>query len=231
MWVSVAETLTQRGRRTRQKILATAAKMIHDQGVKATSVDAVLAGSEAGKSQFYHYFANKDDLVREVLAYQFNQLVREQGRLLQRLDTWDGIQAWFDFIVEWQRRRRLLGGCPIGSLAAEMAESDDELRKALAKAFDSWESFLMRGLAAMQARGDLAAGADPVALAEATLAAIQGGILLAKTKKKVQPLRNALDGAMACLRSYAAVPSAARLSTRTTRSSSWRAIHRRAGRA
>ncbi len=199
----MAEALTDRGKQTRQKILATAAAMIHDQGVKATSVDAVLAGSGTGKSQFYHYFANKDDLVREVLAYQFNQLVREQGALLQRLDTWDGIEAWFNFIVEWQRRRRLLGGCPIGSLAAEMADCDDELRVALVGAFDSWESFLKRGLAAMQARGQLAPDADPDALAEATLAAIQGGILLAKTKKSLQPLRNALAGALACLHSFA----------------------------
>ncbi len=199
----MAEARTDRGKQTRQKILAISAARIHDKGVKATSIDEVLAASGTGKSQFYHYFANKGDLVREVLAYQFNQLVREQGALLQRLDSWDGIGAWFEFIVEWQRRRRLLGGCPIGSLAAEMADCDDELRKALVGAFDSWESFLKRGLAAMQARGQLAPDADPDALAEATLAAIQGGILLAKTKKNLQPLRNALAGALASLRSYA----------------------------
>ncbi len=195
--------MTDRGKRTRQKILATAAARIHDQGVQATSIDEVLAASGTGKSQFYHYFANKDDLVREVLAYQFNQLVREQGALLQRLDSWDGIEAWFEFIVEWQRRRRLIGGCPIGSLAAEMADSDDELRKALVGAFDSWESFLKRGLEMMKRRGELAVHANPEALAEATLASIQGGILLARTKKNLQPLRNALAGALASLRSYA----------------------------
>lgn len=198
----MAEAVTDRGKRTRRKILATAAAMIHDQGIKATSIDDVLAASGAGKSQFYHYFASKDDLVKEVLAHQFNQLVRQQGRLLQRLDTWDGIQAWFEFIVEWQRRRRFLGGCPIGSMAAEMADGDDELRKALVEAFDSWESFLGQGLASMRARGELTARADPAALAEATLAAIQGGILLARTKKDVRPLRNALAGALASLQSY-----------------------------
>jgi len=199
----MSEVLTARGKRTRLKILVTAATMIHNQGVTATSLDDVLAASGAGKSQFYHYFANKDDLVQEVLAHQFGQLVQDQGRLLQQLDTWKGIQAWFGFIVEWQRRRRLRGGCPIGSLAAEMADGDNELRQALVGAFDSWESFLARGLAAMQARGDLTPESDPAALAEATLAAIQGGILLARTKKDLQPLRNALAGAMACLRSYA----------------------------
>lgn len=194
--------MTERGKRSHQKILATAATMIHDQGVRATTIDQVLAAAGAGKSQFYHYFASKDALLREVLTYQFNQLVRAQGRLLQRLDSWPGIEAWFDFIVAWQRRRQLIGGCPIGSMAAEMADADHELRQLLAERFDEWESFLERGLRAMRARGVLSAAADPGALAEATLAAIQGGILLAKTKKNLQPLRNALAGAMACLRSY-----------------------------
>lgn len=200
--IEMAHGVTDRGRRTRNKLLATAAAMIHNRGVKATSVDDVLERSGTGKSQFYHYFANKDDLVRQVLAHQFDQLVRQQGPLLQRLDTWEGIQAWFDFIVEWQRRRRFLGGCPIGSMAAEMADYDDELRNALAEAFDSWESFLRRGLIAMRALGELASHADPDALAEATLAAIQGGILLARTKRSLQPLKNALTAAMVFLRSY-----------------------------
>lgn len=59
----------------------------------------------------------------------------------------------------------------------------------------------------MRARGELRRDADPRALAEATLASIQGGILLAKTKKNVEPLKNALAGAMACLRSYAQAPN------------------------
>ncbi len=199
---TVVEVMTERGKRSRQKIVATAATMIHDRGVRATTVDQVLAASGAGKSQFYHYFASKDALLREVLTYQFNQLVRAQGHLLQHLDTWPGIEAWFTFIVGWQRRRQLIGGCPIGSMAAELADSDRELRQLLAERFDEWESFLERGLRAMRTRGELSAAADPGALAEATLAAIQGGILLARTKKDLQPLRNALMGAMACLRSY-----------------------------
>jgi len=194
--------MTERGKRSRQNIVATAATMIHDQGVRATTVDQVLAASGAGKSQFYHYFSSKDALVRDVLTYQFNNLVRAQGHLLHHLDTWSGIEAWFDYIVAWQHRRQLVGGCPIGSMAAEMADSDGELRQLLAERFDEWESFLERGLRAMRARRELSGAADPSALAEATLAAIQGGILLAKTKKNVQPLRNALKGAMACLRSY-----------------------------
>lgn len=204
---TVRQPKTGRGRRTRERILTTAAALFHERGVHATSVDDVLAASGAGKSQFYHHFSSKAELVREVLAYQFHRLQEEQASLLQRLDTWDGFAAWFDYIVRWQEGRGLLGGCPVGSLAAEMADWDDDLRADLAEAFRQWESVLARGLETMRGRGELRSDADPDALAEATLAAIQGGILLARTKKDVRSLEHVLDGVLAYLRSFRSAPT------------------------
>ncbi|MDE3025732.1 MAG: TetR family transcriptional regulator C-terminal domain-containing protein [Acidobacteriota bacterium] len=196
--------VTERGRRTQERILASAAALIHERGVRATSVDEVLAASQTGKSQFYHYFAGKDELGRAVLAYQLERLLAEQRPLLERLDSFEGIEDWFAFILDLHRRRGFLGGCPIGSLAAEAADEDPKLREALAAAFDAWQSFLRAGLEAMRARGELRPDADPDALAEATMAAIQGGILLATTKKREQPLASALAAALVALRSYIA---------------------------
>jgi TetR/AcrR family transcriptional regulator, transcriptional repressor for nem operon len=47
-------------------------------------------------------------------------------------------------------------------------------------------------------------GADPARLATATLAAIQGGLVLTQTRRDPQQLRIALDAAYAYLRSFAA---------------------------
>lgn len=193
---------TERGRRTRQRILASAAELIYERGIEATSVDDVLAASAAGKSQFYHYFAGKEALVRDVLAYQLERLVAEQRPFLERLDSFEGIEAWFAFILDLHRRRGFLGGCPIGSLASEAADRGGELRNDLVAAFDSWEAFLRAGLTRMREGGELRPEADPEALAEATMATIQGGILLAKTKKAAHPLANALAAALAALRAY-----------------------------
>jgi TetR/AcrR family transcriptional repressor of nem operon len=48
--------------------------------------------------------------------------------------------------------------------------------------------------------GWLAPGSDPAALATATLAAIQGGLLLSQVRRDPEQLRIALDGARAMLR-------------------------------
>ena len=59
------------------------------------------------------------------------------------------------------------------------------------------------GLETMRSRGKLRRSADPARLATATLAAIQGGLVLSQTRRDPQQLRLALDGAYAYLRSFA----------------------------
>lgn len=54
-------------------------------------------------------------------------------------------------------------------------------------------------------RGDLVATADPDALADALLAALQGGLLLAQTLRRADPLRDSLQAAVAHLKTFAAV--------------------------
>ncbi|MGH9009227.1 MAG: TetR/AcrR family transcriptional regulator, partial [Acidimicrobiia bacterium] len=196
-------TLTTRGRESRERIVAAAAILFHERGVHATSVDDVLAASGAGKSQFYHYFPSKAALVRAVLAYQLERLEAVQAPLFERLDSWGGIADWLDFVVGWHRSRDLLGGCPIGSLAAEMADSDEGLRRALAEAFARWESFLARGMQTMRDKGQLRSEVDPAVLAETTMAMVQGGILLATTKKDIRTLEATLVAVLAHLHSFA----------------------------
>ncbi len=193
---------TRRGTETKKHIVMCAARLIHERGVSATSVDDVLAASGAGKSQFYHYFDSKEQLVREVLRHNLECALAAQEPLLENLSTWKGIKMWLDALVDTHEAAGLFGGCRIGSLAAEMAERDEELRVAIAAAFASWESFLATGLEAMKARGALRATADPDVLAETTMAAIQGGYLLSTTKRDIRPMRNALAAAYAQLRSF-----------------------------
>ena len=60
---------TERGRRARADI-ADAAVLVYQRGVRATSLDDVLAAAGCGKSQLYHYFDDKADLVGAVVDRQ-----------------------------------------------------------------------------------------------------------------------------------------------------------------
>jgi AcrR family transcriptional regulator len=168
------------------------------------SLDDVDARAGASRSQLYHYFEDRDDLVRSVIDVTADALIGSQDGLLGHLDTWAAIDRWFDRLVALQVERRARGGCPIGSLAGQLAERDPQARLAIASGLDRWEAYLREGLARMKARGNLRADVEPRELATATMASIQGGLLLTQVRRDPGQLRIALDAARANLRLAAA---------------------------
>jgi TetR/AcrR family transcriptional regulator, transcriptional repressor for nem operon len=198
--------LTKKGRATRERIVDAASALIFVQGVGGTSLDDVGAAAGVGKSQLYHYFANKSALVRAVIARQTDQILEAQQPYLSAMDTWKAWRAWRDLIVDLQRRRHCRGGCPLGSLASELSDTDELARIALVSGFDRWEGAFRSGLASMKHQGKLRPEANTEALALATLASLQGGLLLCQTRKDVAPLEVALDAAIANILSWASTP-------------------------
>jgi len=198
---SMPEPSTRRGRDTKRRIIAVAAELMYERGVDATSVEDVLAASGTGKSQFYHYLSSKEELVAEVMNHQLEQILTEQGPL--PLDTWTGIDAWFDALVERHQTQRKFHGCPLGSIVSQVLDQSDYLHTSAKDAFTRWESSLADGLHAMRARGLLRDDAEPTVLAEVTIAILQGGYLLSSTKQDSRPMRNALAAALTHLTSFA----------------------------
>jgi TetR/AcrR family transcriptional repressor of nem operon len=196
----IAGTKTARGRATRERIVTAASRLISERGVAETSVDDVIELSDASKSQLYHYFGDRAGLLRAVVAHNADAVVGE----LPPLDSWKAIRSWFDSLVELQVERHACGGCPIGSLVGQLAESDPKARLALADSFQRWREHLQRGLESMQEAGKLAGTADAHRLAAATLATIQGGLILTQANRDPTQLRIALDAAYEQLRSHRA---------------------------
>ena len=200
--MNTARPVTSKGRATRDRILDAATTLIFEDGVAGTTLDDVQAAAKVSKGQLYHYFADKDELIRGVIDRTVQQVLDAQPRLTN-LSTWTAISSWLDDLVQLQVERHAVGGCPIGSLAGELAETDELARAELAAGFDRWEAPLRQGLEQMRAEGKLRRNADPARLATATLAAIQGGLVLTQTRRDPQQLRVALDAAYAYLRSFA----------------------------
>lgn len=192
---------TQRGRRSRDAIVRAAATLMYERGVRATSIDDVLLAAPAGKSQLYHYFDTKEDVAAAVLEHQIAQVLDQQAAF--RLETWTGLRAWFDALLEGQRAHAYRG-CPVGSMAAEMSAMSDDMRERVGAIFSRWQRTLEDAFTEMKSRGLLGPEARPEALAAVTLAQIQGGYLLSAASQTVRPMKQALDAAYASLRSYAA---------------------------
>ena len=174
---------------------------MYERGVRATSIDDVLLAAHAGKSQLYHYFDTKEDVAAAVLEHQLAQVLDQQAAF--RLETWTGLRAWFDALIEGQRARAYRG-CPVGSMAAEMSTMSGAMRGRVGDIFSRWQRTLEDAFREMKSRGRLGPEAQPEALAAVTLAQIQGGYLLSTASQTVRPMKQVLDGAYSSLRSYAA---------------------------
>jgi AcrR family transcriptional regulator len=197
-----ARPLTGKGRETRQRIVDAAAELVHERGVVGVSLDDVLRATGTSKSQLYHYFRDKNDLIHAVIEHQRERILGFHRSALQSLSSWDDIRRWRDMIVEIQAVRACRYGCPLGSLVNELAELDEFARAQLSGAFANWEQILADGLAEMVKVGELRADANIADLALSVIASLQGGLLLAEVDRSTRPLEVALDAAIAHLKSF-----------------------------
>jgi TetR/AcrR family transcriptional regulator, transcriptional repressor for nem operon len=186
------EPRTVRGRATRKRIISAATELVADRGVAGTSLDDVRELAHASKSQLYLYFADRDTLLRAVAETTCENVLEAQADALAGFDSITGIQRYLDAIVALQIERNT-PGCPIGSLAGQLAERDEASRLILADGLGRWKQSLQIGVEAMAARDELRSDVDPARLATQTLMLLQGGLLLSQVHRDPGQMRTAAD--------------------------------------
>jgi len=191
---------TARGRATRERIVQAAAELVAERGVAGTSLDDVRERAHASKSQLYLYFSDREQLLRGVAAATSDAVIDSQAQALAEFDSLAGIERYLDGVVAMQVERHASGGCPIGSLAGQLAEQDDAARAILADGLGRWETGLCDGLEAMAARGELRPDANPALLATQTLALLQGGLLLTQVRRDAGQMRVVADTILTLVR-------------------------------
>ena len=175
---------------------------MYRRGVNATTLDDVLAASETSKSQLYVHFANKNALVAAVISLQTQMVLDREEKALARLNSFAGLQRWRNALVKRNALNNGVYGCVLGSLANELADTNEPARTTLAETFVRWEALLAVGLRRMKENGSLRADANPRTLATGLMAALQGGYLLAQTMRDIEPMEIALDMALGQVRSF-----------------------------
>jgi AcrR family transcriptional regulator len=196
-------TSTGKGRRTRQRILAAAADLMHERGLNAVTAGDVMRASETGKGQFYQHFDGREALVAEVFLAHSAFM-----KSFPPIDGWAALERWIDEHGKAQKALAFRRGCPLGTAAYALQPEQSGLRKIIADAFLAMQRSVSRFLRAERDAGRLSADAHPDRLAEFLVASVQGGLLLSLLHGNAAPFRSAAGGALAYLRSLV-MPSAA----------------------
>jgi AcrR family transcriptional regulator len=202
---------TRKGRATRARIVDVAARLMFERGVAGTSIEQVRNAAAVSGSQISHYFHDKRELTRQVIAARRNDVRQFHAQpRLGALDSLEALQAWADANIADVNGVYRQGGCVYGSLAGELIEADAEIHDELATGYDEWLELFRAGLTAMRHRGELRPDADPKHLAVSLVVAHQGGALITYATDDPEPLRAALNAAVEYVRSFAPSPTSRR---------------------
>ena len=195
---------TRKGLAVRKRIVDTTAELMFEHGVEGTSLEDVRSSAGVSGSQLAHYFDDKRDLTRQVIAARRDDVRKfHTQEALAGLDSIDALEAWADACVAHVDDVYRRGGCVYGSLAGELLEADDEIHEDLAAGYDQWIGLFRDGLTAMRRRGELREDADPRHLATALVTAHQGGAMLTYATGSPEPLRLAVNAAVDYVASFA----------------------------
>ena len=184
------------GRTTREAILAAGRRLIHVHGYNQTALDDVLRESGVGKGNFYYHFKSKEDLgyaiLDQVVASFLDRTLAPcfsdpAGRPLAQ------IRCFLDRVLETQRERNCVGGCPLGNLAAELSDVHEGFRTRLAEVFAAWRERLTEALRGARRRGEVGDDCRPEAVADFLVASLEGAILLTKLTKDIAVLERCVE--------------------------------------
>ncbi len=168
---------------SRTKMVRSAASLIRTRGVSATSFSEVLADSGAPRGSIYHHFPQgKDQLAGDAIRWTSDRVLAHQRAC--PATTASGVLDWF--IDMWRQVVVASGGaagCVVAGVAIDTMPDAQGLMAAVRATFQSWVDLLAEQLEAVgvpvpQARS----------VAVATLAAMEGALILCRAERSVRPL-------------------------------------------
>ncbi|MET7638624.1 TetR/AcrR family transcriptional regulator [Streptomyces sp. NPDC005438] len=169
---------------SRQRMIESTVELLRRHGASATSVDRVLAHSQAPRGSVYHHFpGGRAQLVEEAVRHVGTSV---SGLIEEAASQGDPRGAVDDFLEMW--RQRLLGsdfqaGCSLAAVAVEVNEEAPQLARSAGEFFALWREtlgglFVRHGLTPERGRR----------LATLVVTSVEGAVLVCRAERSVAPL-------------------------------------------
>jgi len=171
--------------KTSQRIVRSMAELLRVQGYAATGIQQLARAAGAPTGSIYHHFRGGK---REVAAAALRESGAAYIQLLpllldQHADLPTAVDAAFAAAADDIANTGWANMCPVATVASEIADTEPELRQVAAEVIGSWADTGTRYLA-----GRGLSDTDARAAMYALLAALEGGFLLARAQRAVEPL-------------------------------------------
>ena len=168
---------------SRPNMVRSAASLIRTRGVNATSFSDVLADSGAPRGSVYHHFPRgKEQLAGDAIQWTSERVLAHQRAC--RATTASGVLSCF--IDMWRQVVVAAGGtagCVVAGVAVDTIADATGLMEVIRATFRSWVDLLSDQLTATGVPPKRAS-----AIAVATLAGMEGALILCRAEGNVGPL-------------------------------------------
>ena len=179
--------MTPRKGGSRDRMVLSAAALLGEFGASATSIDRVLAHSNAPRgSVYYHFPDGRAQLINEAVALAGDFIAGLIDAAMQADDALAAIDAFFGL---WRQRlvdSDFRSGCPIVAVAVETNDDAPQLARSAAAVFARWQEalaglFLKNGLPEERSKR----------LAAFIIAAVEGAVIMCRAEESTAPLEAA----------------------------------------
>jgi AcrR family transcriptional regulator len=175
-----------KGERTREKVMATAERLILSRGYSGTSIDEIITESGLTKGGFFYHFEGKGDLARHLMLRYLDKdmqfFLDAASRARDLVD--DPLQQYLLFLKLLAEAMEELPhshpGCLVASFTYEAHQFDEEVTNLNAEGVLGWRSLFLEFLEEIAANYTAQTDQSLEELADMLSAIIEGGIILSK---------------------------------------------------
>jgi TetR/AcrR family transcriptional repressor of lmrAB and yxaGH operons len=173
---------------TRTKMLASAAEVLRERGAAGVTIDEVLTRSGAPRgSVYYHFPEGRAQILTDALHYAGDAITAAIYEAAER-----GAKVLLrSFVGYWERlltESDFHAGCPVVAAAIGWAPDEPELTADAGRIIDRWRTALTQAFIA-----DGFDESDAASLAVMSIAALEGAVVLCRSARSTEPLREVSD--------------------------------------
>lgn len=187
--------MTEKGAKTRDRILSRATELMIRRGFRATSVNDLVDATGVNRGALYFHFPGKEDLAIAVLKRARDKFLGFVRDGLTGDTPAHKLDNFLRAALEANTARGFVGGCLWGNTALEMADSEDGERfvEVVRDVFNTWRGLIEEVVNEAQDRGQVRRDMPASMLARQVVATLEGAIMQARLIHDPTPMRDCLD--------------------------------------
>jgi TetR/AcrR family transcriptional repressor of nem operon len=183
-----------RANSSRERILATAEKLILERGFAGTTIEDILNEAAITKGGFFYHFDGKRELARALVERYIQMDSQVFDELSERADALseDPLQRALIFLNLFTEMvggmTEIHPGCVIAAFTYESQQFDDQIRTRMEDAMLEWRNTIATRLQQVIEKYPPRVEIDIEALADMFCSTLEGGIILARIYNSNQAL-------------------------------------------